>query len=114
MARRGSARQYGWTPAQRAEVWARWKAGESTLKIGRAVGKESGSVFTLLAIQGGIVRPPRHRAARALTPAEREQISRGAVAAQSTRATARELGRPASTISREVARNGGRTQYRAV
>ncbi len=53
-------------------------------------------------------------AARALTTAEREQISRGVAAAEAIRAIARELGRPASTISREVARNGGRTQYRAV
>jgi IS30 family transposase len=111
---RHRAAQYGWTPVQRAEVWARWKAGESTLKIGRAVGKDSGSVFTLLAIQGGIARPPRHRAAWALTTAEREHISRGVATAQSIRAMARDLGRAASTISREVARNGGRAQYRAV
>ncbi len=76
--------------------------------------KTRGRSFVLLAIQGGIVRPPRHRAARALTTTEREQISRGVAVAQAIRAIARELGRPASTISREVARNGGRTQYRAV
>lgn len=114
MARQQTAQSCGWSPAQRAEVWARWKAGESTVKIGRAVGKEGGSVFALLATQGGIARPPRHRAAQALTSAEREQISRGVATAQAIRAMARELGRPASTISREVARNGGRAQYRAV
>ncbi len=46
--------------------------------------------------------------------AEREQISRGVAAEQSIRAIARALHRPASTISREVARNGGRAHYRAV
>jgi IS30 family transposase len=82
--------------------------------IGRALNKHPGSIFTFLAVQGGIVRPPRCRAAWALTTAEREQISRGLAAQQSFREIARELQRPASTVSREVARNGGRTHYRAV
>jgi transposase, IS30 family len=83
-------------------------------EIGRALGKRPGTIFGLLAVQGGIARPPRKRAARALTSAEREQISRGVAADQSVREIARELHRPASTISREIARNGGRTHYRAV
>jgi IS30 family transposase len=99
---------------QRAALWTRWKAGESMSDIGRALGKRRGSIFAFLAVQGGIVRPPRRRAARALTSAEREQISRGLAADQSVREIARELHRPASTISREIARNGGRTHYRAV
>jgi IS30 family transposase len=82
--------------------------------IGRALGKQPGSIFTFLAVQGGIVRTPRRRAVRALTNAEREQISRGLAAEQSIREIARALQRPASTISREVARNGGRPHYRAV
>ncbi|MGI8829910.1 MAG: IS30 family transposase, partial [Candidatus Limnocylindria bacterium] len=44
----------------------------------------------------------------------REEISRGLSAGDSLRAIARRLGRAASTISREVAANGGRTHYRAV
>jgi len=107
-------RHRGLSIAQRAELWARWKAGESMSDIGRALGKQAGSVFTFLAVQGGIARAPRRRAARALTSAEREQISRGLAAAQSIRAIARALHRPASTISREVARNNGRPHYRAV
>ena len=82
--------------------------------IGRALGKPPGSIFTFLAVQGGIVRPLRRRARRGLTSADRERISRGVAAEESVRAIARELGRPPSTISRELARNGGRTQYRAV
>jgi IS30 family transposase len=99
---------------QKAEMWARWKAGESMSDIGRALGKQAGSIFTFLAVQGGIARPPRRRAERALTAVDREQISRGLAAEQSFRDIARALGRPPSTISREVNRNGGRAQYRAV
>jgi IS30 family transposase len=45
--------------------------------------------------------------------AEREEISRGIVAGQSVRAMARALGRSASTVSREIGRNGGSRRYRA-
>jgi IS30 family transposase len=48
-----------------------------------------------------------------LSFAERESISRGLAAGWSLRAIARELGRAPSTISREVARHGGRNRYRA-
>jgi len=49
-----------------------------------------------------------------LSLAEREDISRGLVAGQSIRSIARGLKRAASTISREVSRNGGIRRYRAV
>ncbi|HKT09879.1 MAG TPA: IS30 family transposase [Gemmatimonadaceae bacterium] len=107
-------RQWGFSAVQQAEVWARRKAGESLSAIGRALGKQEGSIFMLVMAQGGIAPAPRRRASCAVTAAEREQISRGLAASQSIRAIARELGRPASTISREVARHGGRTRYRAV
>lgn len=45
---------------------------------------------------------------------EREAISQGLAAGLSCRQIASGLGRPASTVSREVARNGGRSAYRAV
>jgi IS30 family transposase len=49
-----------------------------------------------------------------LSFAEREQISRDLAAGQSVRAIARALGRSPSTVSREVAANGGRRGYRAL
>jgi IS30 family transposase len=99
--------------AQKADMWARWKAGESMSDIGRVLDKAPGSIFTFLALQGGIARSPRRRAVRALTSSEREEISRGLAADESIRAIATRLTRPASTISREVKRNGGRRHYRA-
>ena len=45
--------------------------------------------------------------------AEREEISRGIVEGQSVRAIARMLARAASTVSREINRNGGVGRYRA-
>jgi IS30 family transposase len=104
----------GLSVERRTELWARWKAGESMSDIGRVMGKPPGSIFTFLAVQGGIARPPRRRAQRALTSADREEISRGLAADQSIRAIAEGLQRPPSTISREVNRNGGRWHYRAV
>ena len=44
---------------------------------------------------------------------EREELSRGLVTGESLRSIAARLGRPTSTLSREVARNGGRRRYRA-
>jgi IS30 family transposase len=55
----------------------------------------------------------RKRSPLRLSPAEREEISRGLVAGLSVRAIAVGLGRSPSTVSREVARNGGRRAYRA-
>jgi IS30 family transposase len=45
--------------------------------------------------------------------AEREEISRGVAAGESCREIAARLGRAPSTVSRELARNGGRHRYRA-
>jgi IS30 family transposase len=44
---------------------------------------------------------------------EREEISRGVAAGESARAVAARLGRAPSSITRELARNGGRSAYRA-
>ena len=49
-----------------------------------------------------------------MTVVEREEISRGLAAGLSLRAIAAGLGRAPSTVSREVAGNGGRRRYRAL
>jgi IS30 family transposase len=98
---------------QRAEIWERWRRGESMSSIGRRFDRESSSVFSVLSRSGGIRPPERRRSPRALSLAEREEVSRGLVAGRSMRALAAELGRAPSTISREIARGGGREAYRA-
>jgi DNA-binding NarL/FixJ family response regulator len=62
---------------------------------------------------GGIKPLPRRRDHRHLTATEREEVSRGIAAGRSIRTIAASLRRPHSTISREIARNGGRSAYRA-
>ena len=79
-------RKYHWvgfTAAQSAELWERWKKGEGLKSIGRAFGKPSSCIFAHLRPSGGIMPPARRRSRLALTMAEREEISRGIVEGQS-------------------------------
>ena len=81
--------------------------------IGRRFDRESSSVFSVISPTGGIRPPVRRRARQALSLSEREEISRGLSTRCSLRLIARQLGRSASIISREVSRNGGSDLYRA-
>jgi IS30 family transposase len=100
--------------AHKKELWRRWREGQSLSEIGRALGKQAGSIHAVVKANGGIVPTTRTRAARTLTLAEREEISRGLAHAEPVRRIAARLGRAPSTVSREVRRHGGRTRYRAV
>src|SRR5271170_6681849 len=99
--------------AQRTDIWRRWKAGQSLHEIGRAFGRTHTSIHLLLSHHGGIVPAVRRRSARALTLAEREDISRGIASGSSMREIATRLCRATSTVSREITRHGGRSVYRA-
>jgi IS30 family transposase len=110
MAQRGRP---GLSPEQKRELWSRWKAGESLSEIGRALGKQPGSIHGVVASNGGYVPAVRRRSARVLTISEREEISRGLAEGASLRRIAGRLQRAPSSISREVARHGGRHRYRA-
>ncbi len=105
--------RFGFTAAEKAEVWDRWRRGESLHEIGRAFGKLSSSVYCQLAHTGGIRPRPRRRSRLALSLSEREEISRGIAAEQSLSSIAECLGRSPSTVSREIQRNGGYDDYRA-
>ena len=103
----------GLSQAQKREIWRRWKEGQSLSEIGRALGKVPGSIHNVVSSNGGFVPAPRKRSPTVLTLAEREEISRGLAREESFRTIATRLGRPPSTVSREVGRNGGRAAYRA-
>lgn len=94
------------------ELWGRWQEGQTLAEIGEALHRPKSTVYTVLQRAGGVAPRSRCRAARHLDAAEREEISRGLVAGTSIRAIARQLGRSASSISREIARNGGAQAYR--
>ena len=106
------SRIYYSTEAQ-SFIWDRYQAGEAVRAIGRHFDRPSSSIHKILARTGGIRPPVKSRAARHLSLAEREEISRGIVAGLSLREIAASLGRAPSTISREIGRNGGLDKYRA-
>ena len=101
------------TVSDKAAIWDRWKRGESLSEIGRAIGRIPGAVFHVVRARGGIPPAPRCRSSQALTVGEREEISRGLATGVSFRQIGARLGRPTSTVSREVGRHGGRRWYRA-
>ncbi len=98
---------------ERRELWDRWKRGESISEIGRALDRAPGTIHSTIRQHGGVVPLERRRSRLALTVSEREEISRGVAAGESARRVAARLGRSPSTVTREIARHGGRRRYRA-
>jgi transposase, IS30 family len=99
--------------SEKNELWGRWRRGESLRDIAHALRRAPSVVYTAVETGGGIAPRPRRRSRLALTPAEREEISRQLARGQSFRLISQRLNRAPSTVSREVARNGGRGVYRA-
>jgi len=106
-------RRIYYTETDKALMWDRWEEGESLNSIAGLFGRHHSAIQGILSRTGGIRPPQRTRSRRALTLAEREEISRGIVAGLSLRSIAATLGRAPSTVSREIKRNGGRRRYRA-
>ncbi len=102
-----------YSESQKALMWERWKQGATLHQIAKLFDRAHTSVRGILAETGGIRPPERRRSAKALTLAEREEISRAVVSGESVRSIAVQLERAPSTISRELTRNGGQDGYRA-
>ncbi len=100
--------------SEKVEIWDRFEAGESLRSISRQLGRPPSTIRTHV-VSGRFRRPlpAVEWSPRRLSLGEREEISRGLAADESLRWIARRLGRAASTVSREVAGNGGRVRYRA-
>ncbi len=101
------------TEAEIAEVWERRRAGELTRSIARRLGRNGSSIRRLFEDAGGVRPAPRKRWLRHLSLYEQEEISRSVADGESLRVIAGRLGRTPSTVSRELARNGGQSGYRA-
>jgi IS30 family transposase len=102
------------SPEEIDEVWCRWRSGQAVKVLAREMRRHPSTVRDLLKRCGGVRPATRRRCEWRLSLAEREEISRGLAAGASLRAVAAGLGRAPSTVSREVAGNGGREQYRAL
>jgi IS30 family transposase len=94
-------------------VWELLGAGFESAVAARSLGMHHNTVRRFELETGGIRPRPRTRSERTLSLDEREEISRGLAEGLSLRAIADVLGRAPSTVSREVAHNGGATKYRA-
>lgn len=101
------------TPAQRALLWDRFRAGDTMEEIAAALGRHPGMVQKTVQLAGGCAPPPPRGAARTLATSERETIGRLLAQHAGVRVIARALGRAPSTVSRELRRNGGGTTYTA-
>ena len=84
------------TAAQKAELWERWKNGQSSAAISRALERKNKTgVDRIVVLHGGMVPAPCRRALAALRFEEREEISRGIAVGRSIRQIAQCLGRAA-------------------
>ena len=90
----------GLRPEEQAEVWRRYRTGESMRSISRTLDRSLKAVRRLISAYGGRAPRPRCPSGRRLSLAEREEILRGVAAGDSCRCIARRLDRAPSTVSR--------------
>ena len=104
----------GFSVGQQNLLWVMWRRGDSIREMERTLGETLPRIRRFLRQSGGIPPVPRQRRAGHLTLVEREEISRGIAAGLAAWSIAGRIDRPSSTVSREIARNGGRGAYRAL
>jgi transposase, IS30 family len=97
----------------RADLLACLRAGATWVQVQAEFECSHQMVWNVVREAGGMppVWPGRSR--EHLSLEDREEISRGLCLGESFALIARRLGRPTSTVAREVKRNGGRCNYRA-
>jgi len=98
----------------RERFWDLVRSGLSPREAGLAVGVRRGAERWFAAAGGVKANGPGAVSGRYLSLADREEIAVGLAREESFGEIGARIGRPASTISREVARNGPRGRYRAV
>ncbi len=102
-----------YTPQQKAIIWDRYKQGDSLHEIARMFDRYHSSIMPTIYQTGGFRPPVRKRHRLSLSLDEREEISRGLAEKCSIREIAKKISRAPSTVSREIRRHGGLTNYRA-
>lgn len=100
-------------PAVVAEILKRVRLGDDHRVVAADAEVTVRTVFRVMAKAGGMPSRWKTRSPFQLSPDDREQISRGIAEGLADAEIARRIGRAQSTISRELARNGGRDVYRA-
>jgi IS30 family transposase len=98
----------------RRQVWKRLRAGATWREVQAEFECSHQMLWIVVREAGGMPVIWPQRASIDLSFEEREEISRGLTANATFAEIGRRLSRPGSTISREVGRNGGRQNYRAV
>lgn len=107
-------RRKTFTEQELKELWALWKKGHTLREIGASLSRPSYSLHAVFRRSGGLVPRERNRSIRSLSLLEREEISRSIARGDSIRSVACCLGRAPSSISREIRRHGGFSDYRAL
>lgn len=116
MVRKGLVKGRHLLPVERSEVFELVCSGRPVKEVAREFGCHPSTVLRICEQRG----EPRRKLGewvdhpRRLAVEEREEIRAGLAAGLSFRAIARLLDRSPSTVSREIARNGGRAGYLAV
>jgi IS30 family transposase len=98
----------------RERFWELVRSGLSPREAGLALGARRGGERWFAAAGGVKANGPGPVSGRYLSLAEREEIAVGLARGESYREIGARIGRAASTVSREVARNGPRERYRGL
>jgi transposase, IS30 family len=104
----------GWTRSEQERIEQLVAEGAPPWRLFRAVPHSRHAVRRYVLRLKRVPKPPPVRSPLRLSLCEREEISRGLAGGESFRSIAARLGRAPSTISREIAMNGGRRRLRAL